>query len=155
MVSSSIFSMGILQGLQGPSAARRISLRKQRRTLGEPSVGRFFFRLFQKGYGSCSSENPMVENDDPIVDMCCLMAIICQIDIQMFFWGMYRGSISGRTRYEALRASGILEVSRCYPRFRQEKPGLGSWNPHLKKYKDWVWKNTCWLVVWNIFYFPQ
>ena len=95
---------------------------------------------------SCSSEHPMVENDDPIVDMCCL---------NVFLGGMYRGSISGRTRYEALRASGILEISRCYTRFRQETPELGSWNPHLKKYKDWVWKNMCWLVVWNIFYFPQ
>ena len=48
---------------------------------GQTQCETFFFRLFQKGYCSCSSEHPMLENDDPMVDMCCL------IDIHMFFFG--------------------------------------------------------------------
>jgi len=91
LVSSSIFSMGILQGLQGlqgPQCRQADLVTEAEKNAGRTQCGTlFFFRLFQKGYCSCSSENPMVENDDPMVDMCCLMTIIFQIDIQMFFWG--------------------------------------------------------------------
>ena len=73
---------------RAPSAARRISLRKQRRTLGEPSVGRCFFSGFSKKATVAVARKILWwKMMIPMVDMCCLMTIIFQIDIQMFFWG--------------------------------------------------------------------